>query len=206
MKIGFVDYELDEFHANTYLRIIRAESLAKGFEVAGCTAMTSGGKQWAEENDVPFYDTVEAMNEGVDCFAVLAPSNPEMHLDMCEKVFPCGKPTFVDKTFAPDFETAKRIFELADEWNVPVSSSSALRYTGIQDHVQTVGGRSNVQHMVVFAPGGSVHEYVIHPLEIVVSCMGASVTGVSKRGQGEYVQLLIDYAGGKTATLNLYCG
>ena len=30
-----------------------------------------------------------------------------------------GKPTYVDKTFAPDFETAKRIFEIAEKVGIP---------------------------------------------------------------------------------------
>jgi len=39
-----------------------------------------------------------------------------------------GKPTFVDKTFAPNAAAAERIFNLAAKHKTPVWSSSALRF------------------------------------------------------------------------------
>ena len=42
---------------------------------------------------------------------VLSPDNPEMHEELATEVFKSGKLVYIDKTFAPDKETAIRIFE-----------------------------------------------------------------------------------------------
>ena len=38
-QIGFVDFKLDNFHANTYLAAIRKELSGRGFAVAGCYSL-----------------------------------------------------------------------------------------------------------------------------------------------------------------------
>jgi predicted dehydrogenase len=203
-RIGFLDYQLDNFHANTYLRLIREDLAERGFTVAGCTALKAPeGRAWAETNGVPYYDDPAALNEDVDFFVVLAPSNPECHWDLCRMVFPCGKPTYVDKTFAPDLVTAKRIFDLADRHKVKAQTSSALRYTAVQELARETG-RARVRHMTAWGGGRSFEEYAIHPVELVVSCMGAKAERLMRRGTGKQSQLLINYSGGRTAVINVY--
>lgn len=206
-RIGFVDEQLDNYHANTYLGHIHNQLAGRNFEVAGCTAMDQdGGRKWAKENDVPWFDTTKEMDGHVDGYVVLAPSSPQIHLPLCEKVLPMGKPTYVDKTFAPDSATAQKIFDLADKHNAPVQTSSALRYSNVQDEVKNSGGIDAVQHMVVWGGGSSFEEYAIHPVELAISCMGADAQKLMRRGTGKYSQLLLDFEGGRTATLNVYVG
>ena len=205
-RIGFVDFQLDNFHANTYLKLIREPLRDRGFEVAGCTAMNeAAGRTWADVNQVPYCVSIKDLGRNVDFLAVLAPSNPEVHLDMCQAVLPLKKPTFVDKTFAPNLRTAKKIFELADKHKTPIMTSSALRHTNVQAHVKTIGGPGHVRHMVVFAPGRTFEEYVIHPLEMVVSCMGPTARQLMRRGTEQCSQILVNYSDGRTATINQYC-
>ena len=110
-RIGFVDFDLNNFHADIYLKLLRGDLQARGFTVAGATALQAESSQaWCAQNGVPYYSDVDALDAYVDCYAVLAPSNPEVHETLCQRVFPCGKPTYVDKTFAPDLATAERIF------------------------------------------------------------------------------------------------
>ena len=52
-----------------------------------------------------------------------------MHLTLCEKPLKIKKTVYVDKTFAPDEETAKKIFAFAEESGTPCYSTSALRYS-----------------------------------------------------------------------------
>jgi len=203
-RIGFVDYRLDNFHSNVYLKHARGELKGRGHVVAGCFALDEEeGRTWAEANEVPYFDSVAALDPEVDFYFVLAPSNPEVHLELCEMVFPFGKPTYVDKTFAPDLATAERIFELADEHGVPMQTTSALRYTQVQDYVEEVG-REAVRHMVSWGDGGSFGEYAIHPVELVVSRMGAEAESLMRRGTGDESQLLINFSGGRTAVVNVY--
>ena len=205
-RIGFVDDNLENFHANVYLKLLRNELKHRGFVVAGCTGMRPrAGRKWAEANDVPWFPDAAGLNEAVDCFMVLAPSTPETHLELCQQVFSFGKPTYVDKTFAPDLGTARRIFALADRQGVPMQTSSALRYTEVQDYVEETG-RTQVRHMVTWGGGRSFGEYAIHPLELAVSCMGPGVRRLMRRGAGKQSQLLLDYAGGRTAVVNVYAG
>ena len=203
-RIGFVDYLLDNFHANTYLAAFRNDLKSRGYTVAGCTSSRPReGRAWAKKNKVPYFDRLEELNEHVDYYMVLAPSNPEKHLKLCQGIFPFGKPTYVDKTFAPDLTIARKIFALADKYKVPVQTSSALRYTNIQAYVNETG-RKNVRHMVAWGSGRSFAEYAIHPVELVISCMGPNAERLMRRGRGKHSQLLIDFSGGRTAVVNVY--
>jgi len=204
--IGFVDYNLEGFHPNTYLKLLREDLADRGFTVAGCTGMLEKeGREWAAKNDVPYFDDVTVLNAAVDCYVVLAPSNPEVHWKLCKQVFPFGKPTYVDKTFAPDLATAKRIFALADKHGVPMQTTSALRYTNVQQRVAELGA-DKVRHMVTWGGGRSFDEYAIHPLELAVSCMGHKIKSVMLRRSGAQSQLLLDFTRGRTAVINVYTG
>lgn len=203
-RIGFVDYKLENFHANVFLKAFRGPLKDRGWIVAGATALDGeDGRAWGKKNDVPYFDSAEALNDAVDAYMVLAPSNPELHLELCEKVFPFGKPTYVDKTFAPDLATARKIFALADEHKTPIQTTSALRYTNVQEHVKEVG-REKVKHMITWGGGSSFAEYAIHPVELLVSCMGAEAESLMRRGTGEHTQLLINFSGGRTGVANVY--
>ncbi len=205
-RIGFVDDNLENFHSNVYLKLLRNELKHRGFVVAGCTGMRpKAGRTWAEANGVPYFSDTAALNEAVDTYVVLAPSTPETHLELCRQVFPFGKPTYVDKTFAPDLNTARRIFALADQHRAPMQTTSALRYTEVQDYVQEVG-RRQVRHMVTWGGGRSFGEYAIHPLELAISCMGPNVRRMMRRGSGKQSQLLLDFSDGRTAVVNVYTG
>lgn len=203
-RIGFVDYDLDNFHANVFVAAFRNELKEQGFTVAGCTAMREPeGRAWAEKNGVTYFADAAALDEAVDAYAVLAPSHPETHLALCQRVLPFGKSTYVDKTFAPDLATAGEIFALADQHGAPIQTSSALRYTNVQSHVNEVG-RDAVLHMVAWGGGSSFGEYAIHPTELVVSCMGAQAESMMRRGTGDQSQLLMNFSGGRTAVINVY--
>ncbi len=203
-RIGFVDHDLNNFHANVFLKHLRNELADRGFELAGCTALLKAeGKQWAEANDVQWFDSVDAMDDSVDAYMILAPGDPQLHLQLAEAVLPKGKPTYIDKTFSPDLATAERIFKLADEHGSPVQSTSVLRYTNVQKHVAEAG-QSNVRHMITWGGGRSFDEYAIHPLELLVSCMGSEVIHLMRRGDERCSQLLLNLTDDRTAVVNVF--
>jgi predicted dehydrogenase len=195
---------VDNFHANVYLAALRNELRDRGFSVAGCFGLREEpSRAWAARNSVVYCQTVAELNSLVDYFMVLAPSNPEVHLELCRQVLPCGKATYVDKPFAQDLATARRIFALADRHSVPVQTSSALRYTNIQAYVREVGP-ANVRHLVSWGSGSSFDEYAIHPVEIAVSCLGPEAVSLMRRGTETYAQLLINFSGARTAVVNVH--
>ena len=204
-RIGFVDHKLENFHANVFLKAFRNELKERGWHVAGCYALdTDDGRAWGKKNDVPYFESAAALDEHVDAYMILAPSNPELHLPLAEKIFPFAKPTYVDKTFAPDVPTATKIFDLADQHSTPVQTTSALRYTNVQEWVRKAGGSAAVKHMVAWGGGSSFAEYAIHPLELIVSCMGPAAQSLMRRGTEEHSQLLINFSNGRTGVANVY--
>jgi hypothetical protein len=201
IRIGFVDFKLENYHANVFLKAYREALKDRGAVVAGCFALDAdNGKAWAAHNDVPWFSSVQAMNEHVDAFMVLAPANPELHLQLAEMVLPLKKPTYIDKTFAPDVATAKKIFALADEHKTPLQTTSALRYTNVQASVKG----DEIRHMITWGGGSSFAEYAIHPVELLISCMGAKGTELMRRGTGDYSQLLINFSDGRSGVANVY--
>ena len=200
-RIGFVDYRLDNYHAEVYLKAIRGPLANRGYEVVGATAIKQDvSRAWAEERRLPYYDSIAALAPHVDCFAVLAPSNPELHLPMCQEVLPLGKTTFVDKTFAPDEPTARAIFALADDCNVAIQSTSALRSTAIQAFVRELP--SPVQSMTIFSSGTSFAEYGIHPVELAVSCLGHEAETIMRVGSPRHPQWLLTFSNDRTAIID----
>jgi predicted dehydrogenase len=202
-RIGFVDLHLDNYHANVFLQALRGPLAPRGFTIAGGMGLkTAESRAWAEKNRVPFFEKNSDLNAAVDFFMVLAPSNPEVHLDLCRRILPFRKPTYVDKTFAPNHDVARQIFALADEHGTPTQTSSALRYTNVQDEVRKAGAK--VEHMITWGGGGSFDEYAIHPLELLVSVMGHEATGLMRRGAAERAQLLVEFTGARTGVVNVF--
>lgn len=201
-RIGFVDDDLNNYHANVFLQALRGPLKQRGFTLAGCTGLKAPeGRAWAEKNAVRWFDDAAALDNAVDFYMVLAPSTPETHWELCRRVFPFKKPTYVDKTFAPDLATARKIFALADEQGAAMQTSSALRYTNVQDEVRKLG---KVEHMIAWGGGSSFAEYAIHPVELLVSVMGSEVQSLMRRGTAARSQLLINFAGDRTGVVNVF--
>jgi predicted dehydrogenase len=203
-RIGFVDDNLNNYHANVFLQALRGPLQARGFTLAGCLALQgSAGRAWAEKNQAPYFGSEAALNDAVDFYMVLAPSSPRTHLELCRRVLPFKKPTYVDKTFAPDLATAKDIFALADRHGTPIQTTSALRYTNVQEQVKKLAP-ARVEHMITWGGGGSFEEYAVHPLELLISVLGPEVTRLMRRGPETRAQLLLDFTGGRTGVVNVY--
>lgn len=180
-KIGFVDLYISEWHANNYPRWMAKinEQLGYNFEVAYAWAerdiSPNDGKstaEWCEEFGVQKCDTIEELCEKSDMIVVLAPSNPETHLKYAQTVFKYGKPTYIDKTFAPDAATSAKIFELAKECGVTFFSTSALRYAEELDLVESP------TTVITTGGGSSAEEYIVHQIEMIVKKLGFGATKI----------------------------
>ena len=198
-KIGFIDYYLDEWHANNYPEFIRQQANGE-YEVAYAWAQIDsplpGGmtsKQWSEKYNIPVLETMDEVIEKSDYLIVLSPDNPEMHEELCKKPLASGKNTYVDKTFAPDPGAAKRIFEHADKYGTKCYSSSALFYADEYQNIKKDG------LSVINSSGPGTYEmYSIHQIEPIVKLMG---TGCAKRimsvGTKDFPAMIMEYADGR---------
>ena len=203
LKVGFIDYFLDEWHANNYPKWFKSASETLGEEVvvtyawAELDAPPHGGKttdEWCAEKGVTKCATLEEVCEKSDVLVVLSPDNPERHLDYAKVVLPYGKRTYIDKTFAPDYATALRIFGIAREHNTPFFSTSALRYA---EELKAV----DAPDYMITSGGGLLERYIVHQAEMIVSKLGLGVSRVMARKQGVETVFSIDYENGKRATL-----
>lgn len=132
MKLGFIDYYLDEWHANHYPTLLRELSGGE-IEVAYAYAETDAPNglttdAWCQKNNVQRVNSIAELVALADGIIVLAPDNTERHEELCRLPLQSGKRVYVDKTFAPDAATAARLFRLAQAHGTPCYSTSALRY------------------------------------------------------------------------------
>lgn len=202
MKIGFVDYYLDEWHANRYPSRIKEASggrmevvLAYGMIDAPAGKRTNA--QWCQEMGITQADSIEQVVEECDAIVVLSPDNCEMHEQLCQIPLRSGKPVYVDKTFAPDYETAKRIFDIAEQSGTPCYSTSALRFAPEYAGIGTVKAISS------WGPN-SFETYAIHQLEPIMMLMKADPKRVMYLPGDKWYSMVIEFVDGRTATLAGY--
>jgi len=201
-KVGFIDYYLDEWHANKYPEWLKNYSNGE-YEVAYAYGEidSPNGKtnaDWAKEFGVELCHTIGMVVEKSDVLIVLSPDNPECHERLCKEPLASGKPTYIDKTFAPDKPTAMRIFDMAEAGKTPIFSSSALRFA---DEYQAITPKSATT-VDLFGPGLDAN-YLIHLAEPMVYLMGNDVTRIRMVGGFDNIKLQVEFAGGKTGFLTM---
>jgi hypothetical protein len=204
LKIGLIDYYLDEWHANNYPAMLHKASGGK-MEAAYAYAMIDnpiGGRTteaWCREMGIARIHTIEEIVEKSDALIVLSPDNCEMHETLCRLPLSSGKRTYVDKTFAPDGETARRIFAIAAKSNTPCYSTSALRfaaeYTGVD--------APSIQAISAWGPG-SFETYAIHQLEPVMMLMKARAKKVMASVRKGWTNLTVAFEDGRYATISCF--
>ena len=202
--IGFVDYFIDEWHANTYPKLIKAYNEAHGTNYAVRYVYAEidspvGGlttKAWCEAHGAEPCESIAALCSRADHVIVLAPSNPEKHKAYAEAVFLAGKSAYIDKTFTETAAEAHEIAALAAANGVQFFSTSALRYAtelvpylGLARAIHTTGGGSNVA------------EYLVHQVEMVVACLGTGAARVRCTVGEEGERFEVAYPDGRSATM-----
>ncbi|MBQ9941183.1 MAG: Gfo/Idh/MocA family oxidoreductase [Clostridia bacterium] len=199
--VGFIDYYLDEWHANNYPKMIN--DLTNGEiqvkYVYGKIDSPNGitNKEWAKKYGAELLDNIEDVIVKSDYLIVLSPDNPEMHEELCELPLKSGKPVYVDKTFAPDKETAIRIFEHADKHGTPCFSSSALRFSSELKDIN----KENIYK--VYSEGhGAYDMYSIHQIEPVVMLMNCRAKRVMGLGDVGHPSVIIEFEDGRVAQIH----
>jgi len=199
MKLGLIDYFMDEFHANNYPAWIKE---ASGGEIEAAYAYAEidspkGGMttdEWCEKHGIERITSIGELIDKSDGLIVLSPDNPERHEDLCRLPMQSGKRVYVDKTFAETKEIAERIFSLADEYGTPVYSSSALRFV---DEYKGID-RTQVESIAGFGPG-PLGGYSIHQIEPIVALMGPDIKRVQYIGTDKWPGYVCEFADGRRA-------
>ena len=203
-KIGFVDYYVSEWHANNYPKWIAQanEALGTDYEVAYAWAELDVSPfdgattaQWCEKYGATPCATIRELCEKSDVILILAPSDPDKHLPYAKEVLPFGKPTYIDKTFAPDLATAKQILALAKAHGTPMFSTSALRYATELNEI------AGCKHLAVTGSGRSADEYLVHQAEMLVKTLGTGANKARAVQMGLLSVFEIAYDDGRSATM-----
>ena len=211
-RIGFIDWYLDEWHANNYPAWIRdparntAPDGSKRFEIAMAYAAIDkpGGlttDAWCEKFGVARAATIEALVAGCDCVVVLSPDNPEKHEELAAVALASGKPVYIDKTFAPDKASAVRMFDRARAHGTPMYSTSALRYAREFSAVREAGLVTRSISLVSTRGPGVIDNYGIHQVEMIQTLMGTGTKRVLMQGPAEAPTFLFQKDGGRTAVV-----
>ncbi|MDD6915100.1 MAG: hypothetical protein SOX82_03540 [Eubacteriales bacterium] len=202
--IGFVDYYINEWHANNYPKWIEKanEKLNEDFKLKYVWAEeyvspVSGRNtdEWCAEHECEKCETIDELCEKSDYIIILAPSNPEKHLGYAREVLKHKKNTYIDKTFAPDYKTAKEIFDIAEKYGTSFFSSSALRYA---DELEKLKGAQNV---ITYGGGGNIAEYIIHQIEMVQTIIDEKPLSLKLERQGAQYICRVEYDNKKCASM-----
>ena len=206
LKIGFIDYYLDEWHANSYPKMIQdaagdklVVAYAYGQIPSPITGMTS--QQWCDKYGITLCESMDELIEKSDVLLVLSPDNCEMHEQLCQKPLRSGKRTYIDKTFAPDLPTAQRIFALADAYGTPCYSTSALRYA--EEYVNWES--EPITAISSWGPNG-FDRYSIHQLEPLMMLMNCPVKQVMYTEAPKWYTVNLEFTDGRFATLTGFDG
>ncbi len=203
-KIGFVDYYISEWHANNYPLWIDKVCKKLGYDYKVCYAYAEkydssydgrNTDKWCEDFGVEKCNTIKELCDKSDFVIVLAPSNPETHVRLCQEAFQAGKRCYVDKTFAEDYKSAKAIFDCADKYGVKFFSTSALRYA---DELQSY---KNEKRISVKGGGSNFDEYIIHQIEMAVRVIGTGAVSAVAENTEQGIKVQISYPDDRAATL-----
>jgi predicted dehydrogenase len=209
-KIGFIDYFIDEWHANNYPAWIR--KTGRNYEVSLAWEETPKPDglslaAWCEKQQVKPAESIEQVVAECDCLVVLAPSNPEVHERLAELPLRSGKPVYVDKPFASDRAMAQRMFALGEKHGTPMISSSALRFgSALQKTVNETHAGKHAEFTATMGGGRSFWEYSIHQIEMLAMLMGPGAKRVMQCGTGNTQHMVIDYGNGRRACMTLNPG
>lgn len=202
-KIGFVDYYLSEWHANNYPEFIANICRDTGDEFCVAYAWAEeyvspvdgrNTDEWCSDLGVERCATIDELCKKSDFIVILSPDNPEKHLEYAKEVLKHGKRTYIDKTFAPDYATAKAIFDEGRTHNAPFFSTSALRYAEELKTLDCSGG------LVVIGGGSDIKDYAIHIVEIIVTLIKSRPLTLTSTVQGSQIISAICFEDGYKAS------
>lgn len=208
IRIGFVDYYLDEWHASNYPEFFAKAAEKLGIECAVVGAFATlhtppfdngiTTDEWCKEHNIPRYDDIDELAAACDAFIIFSPDNPEQHYSLAKMVLPYGKRTFIDKTFAASEADARAIIELANKYNAPMYSTSSLRYA---IEVEEARGMRDIS---VHGTYKYMKDYLVHTGEMVVSILGTGISSVECDIDDKTYFFNVKYHDGKTASVEMF--
>jgi predicted dehydrogenase len=140
-------------------------------------------KTLQEGYGVDIVDSPEQVAQRSDAILILS-ADGRVHLEQFAKVAAYGKPVFIDKPLALDSKQAKQIFQLAETHDVPLLSTSSLRYA--EKFVETMAqlpaelfGVDIYGPMAIEETQPGLFWYGIHSVEMLYAALGTGCRQVT---------------------------
>ena len=127
--------------------------------------------------------TIDELAKQVDAF-MLEAADGRTHLSLFKQLIQYNKPVFIDKPLATSLEEAKQIVTLAKQYNVPIMSSSALRFSTVLQRELAKVNLNHVKKVIVKCPlnieptQSRYYWYVVHGVDILYTILGEGCKSV----------------------------
>jgi predicted dehydrogenase len=137
-----------------------------------------------EAMGVKIVDSIDALLAEVDC-VLLETNDGTLHAEQALQVFQAGKPVFIDKPVAASLNDVVFIYRAAEKYNVPMFSSSSLRYSSAAQAVRS-GSIGKVTGCDAYSPcslepsHSDLYWYGIHGVETLYTVMGTGCQAVTR--------------------------
>ena len=215
LKVGMIG--LDTSHVSAFVKLLNDPTnefhvpgvrIVKAFPGGSAKFSSSinrveGFTNELREKGVEIVDSIEDL-AGLDAY-FLESVDGDQHLEQFKVLANFGKPVYIDKPLACNYDEAKAIVALAAEKNVPIMSCSSIRYAlGINDLKKP---EDKVYSCEAFGPMSLLEDYRdyfwygIHSTEVLFAMMGKGCESVQVI-QTEHADLLFGrWADGRVGTI-----
>jgi len=218
LRIGLIG--LDTSHVTAFTKILNDPTQKDHIVGARVVAAFRGGSpdiassrdrvegyttELSEKFGVKLYPTIEELCRNVDA-VMLESVDGRPHLWQAIPVIEAGKPLYIDKPMAGSLGDVIAIFDLAKKHNVPVFSSSSLRYGKNTQavHNGSIGKvlsaeTSSPYHVEPSHP--DMFWYAVHGVESLFTVMGTGCESV-QRGTNSVGELVVTgtWSGGRSGS------
>lgn len=158
-----------------------------------------------DEYQVPIYASIEELADGMDGF-LLESVDGRQHLEQFRLLAEYGKPVFIDKPLACCYADAREIIEIAQQKNVPIVSSSSIRFA--HGLANLVGDSTTVSSCATYGPLSllpdypSFYWYGIHSADLLYAFMGTGCREVQVHHTEQMDVLVGAWEDGRIGTLH----
>lgn len=193
-RVGIIG--LDTSHSVAFTKsLLRGDAAFKGYRVVAAypqgsldivssTERIPGYIKEVTNMGVEIVNSIAELLEKVDV-VLLETNDGRRHLEQALQVFKSGKRTFIDKPIAASLKDAKAIFKAAEMSNVPIFSSSSLRFAKGMAEIKN-GSLGKVKGADTYSPmkfektHPDLFWYGIHGVEMLFTVMGTGCKSVQR--------------------------
>jgi len=196
VKVGVIG--LDTSHSPAFAKAINdpERDATKGYRVVAAYPKGSSTIESSYERIPRYQKEYEDMGISIETsikkllkkvdVVLLETNDGQLHLEQATEVIEAKKPVFVDKPVAHDLRDTIKIYDLARKNNVPLFSSSSLRYF---ENAEKIRGRDGIEDVLgadTFGPmkiepsHSDLYWYGIHGTEMLFTMLGTGCQSVRR--------------------------